>query len=78
VSTVPPIRREIVVDADPDAAFEVFTAGIGQWWPLEEKSVHGHGCPEAGGWARQRGSRPRMTPAWPAVSSPSPSAPGRS
>jgi uncharacterized protein YciI len=26
VSTVPPIRREILVDADPDAAFEVFTA----------------------------------------------------
>jgi uncharacterized protein YndB with AHSA1/START domain/uncharacterized protein YciI len=44
VSTVPPIRREIVVDADPDAAFEVFTAGIGQWWPLEEKSVHGKGA----------------------------------
>jgi len=44
VSTVPPIRREILVDADPDAAFEVFTDGIGQWWPLEEKSVHGKGA----------------------------------
>jgi hypothetical protein len=35
VSTVPPIRREILVDADPAVAFEVFTAGIGRWWPLE-------------------------------------------
>jgi uncharacterized protein YciI len=43
VSTVPPIRREILVDAEPAVAFEVFTAGIGQWWPLEEHSVHGTG-----------------------------------
>ena len=41
MSTVPPIRREILVDADPAVAFEVFTAGIGQWWPMEEHSVHG-------------------------------------
>jgi len=38
---VPPIRREIVVDADPDTAFEAFTAGIGRWWPVAELSVHG-------------------------------------
>jgi hypothetical protein len=44
VSTVPPIRREFLVDADPDAAFEVFTAGLGQWWPVDEKSVHGKGA----------------------------------
>ena len=43
MSTVPPIRREILVDADPAVAFEVFTAGIGQWWPMEEHSVHGKG-----------------------------------
>jgi uncharacterized protein YciI len=43
VSTVPPIRREILVDADPAVAFAVFTAGIGQWWPVEEHSVHGKG-----------------------------------
>jgi len=41
VSTVPPIRREILVDADPQTAFEVFTARIGRWWPLEEHSVYG-------------------------------------
>jgi uncharacterized protein YciI len=44
VSTVPPIRREILVDADPATAFEVFTDGLGQWWPLEEFSVHGKGA----------------------------------
>jgi uncharacterized protein YciI len=41
VNAVPPIRREILVDADPAAAFEVFTGGIGRWWPLDELSVHG-------------------------------------
>jgi uncharacterized protein YndB with AHSA1/START domain/uncharacterized protein YciI len=30
----PPVRREILVDAGPDAAFEIFTAGLGRWWPL--------------------------------------------
>ena len=43
MSTIPPIRREILVDADPDVAFEVFTAALGQWWPVDEKSVHGKG-----------------------------------
>ena len=32
MSSVPPIRREILVDGDPAAAFEVFTPGLGQWW----------------------------------------------
>jgi uncharacterized protein YciI len=40
---VPPIRREIVVEADQDTAFEAFTAGIGRWWPVAELSVHGGG-----------------------------------
>ena len=40
---VPPIRREIVVQADQDTAFEAFTAGIGRWWPVAEHSVHGAG-----------------------------------
>ena len=43
MSTVPPIRMEVLVDADPAAAFDVFTAGIGRWWPVAEKSVHGEG-----------------------------------
>jgi len=41
MTAVPPIRREILVDAAPAAAFEVFTAGLGRWWPLGEHSVHG-------------------------------------
>ncbi|SEF18400.1 SRPBCC domain-containing protein [Jiangella alba] len=41
MSSVPPLRREIVVAATPDVAFDVFTSGIGRWWPLAELSVHG-------------------------------------
>lgn len=36
-----PIRREILVSADPETAFLVFTEKIGTWWPLAELSVHG-------------------------------------
>jgi uncharacterized protein YciI len=43
VSTVPPIRREILVDANPATAFEVFTDDIGRWWPVAENSVYGAG-----------------------------------
>jgi uncharacterized protein YndB with AHSA1/START domain len=41
VTEVPPIRLEVVVDLVPDAAFELFTAGIGDWWPVAELSVFG-------------------------------------
>lgn len=40
MTTVPPLHREILVEADPAAAFEVFTAGIGRWWPLASHSVY--------------------------------------
>lgn len=40
MSSVPPLRREIVVAATPEVAFDVFTGGIGRWWPLAELSVH--------------------------------------
>ena len=40
-TTVPAIRREILVDAQPDAAFRVFTQGIGSWWPVATHSVYG-------------------------------------
>jgi uncharacterized protein YndB with AHSA1/START domain/uncharacterized protein YciI len=43
MSDVEPVRREVVVDADPVTAFDVFTTGIGRWWPLAELSVHGAG-----------------------------------
>jgi uncharacterized protein YciI len=44
VSTVPPIRRQIILDADPETAFAVFTERLGQWWPLAELSVYGAGA----------------------------------
>jgi uncharacterized protein YciI len=44
VSSVPLIRREILVDADPVTAFEVFTERLGHWWPLAELSVYGPGA----------------------------------
>jgi hypothetical protein len=28
-----PVRKSITVDATLDRAFEVFTAGLGRWWP---------------------------------------------
>ena len=42
-SRVPPIRREVLVDAGPAVAFEVFTSRIGLWWPIADKSVFGAG-----------------------------------
>jgi uncharacterized protein YciI len=44
MSVVPPIRREVLVEADPAMAFEVFTVSIGRWWPMAELSVHGAGA----------------------------------
>jgi hypothetical protein len=43
MSNLAPIHREIVVTADPDRAFTVWTEKIGQWWPIAELSVHGAG-----------------------------------
>jgi uncharacterized protein YndB with AHSA1/START domain/uncharacterized protein YciI len=44
MSGIPPIHRELLVDAGPEMAFEVFTARIGAWWPLAGFSVHGEGA----------------------------------
>lgn len=41
MTDLPPLRREIVVDTDPDNAFVVFTARIGRWWPIEEHGLYG-------------------------------------
>lgn len=32
-----PVRKSIRVAAPPDRAFDVFTAGIGRWWPKSHK-----------------------------------------
>jgi uncharacterized protein YciI/uncharacterized protein YndB with AHSA1/START domain len=42
--TLPPIHREILVDAPPDVAFALFTSKIGDWWPLDGLSVFGTGA----------------------------------
>ena len=42
--TLPPIHREILVDAPPDVAFSLFTSKIGDWWPLAGLSVFGAGA----------------------------------
>jgi uncharacterized protein YciI len=39
MTSVPPIRREIVVGAPPEVAFALFTSHIGAWWPLAAYSV---------------------------------------
>jgi uncharacterized protein YciI len=54
---VPPIRREILVDTDPAAAFAVFTAGLGKWWPLGEHGVGGFRRPGGGAGRVRRGLR---------------------
>ncbi|MGE0871110.1 MAG: SRPBCC family protein [Kofleriaceae bacterium] len=34
-TTLPPIRKQLTVDAPVDKAFRVFTANMGAWWPRE-------------------------------------------
>jgi uncharacterized protein YciI len=41
---LPPIRRQVVVPATAEVAFDVFTDEIGRWWPVREFSVHGDGA----------------------------------
>jgi uncharacterized protein YciI/uncharacterized protein YndB with AHSA1/START domain len=43
MTPLPPIHREVLVEAEPQKAFEVFTARIGDWWPLASHSVYGEG-----------------------------------
>jgi uncharacterized protein YndB with AHSA1/START domain len=38
-----PVRREVIVPADPTLAFRVFTERIGTWWPIDRLSVYGDG-----------------------------------
>jgi uncharacterized protein YndB with AHSA1/START domain len=34
----PPIRQAVIVRADPDHAFRLFTEGMGTWWPVDQYS----------------------------------------
>lgn len=47
MTTFPPLRRQVVVPAGPQVAFDVFTGRIGAWWPLHRLSVHGAGSSAA-------------------------------
>jgi uncharacterized protein YndB with AHSA1/START domain/uncharacterized protein YciI len=44
--TVAPLRRAVIVEANPETAFAVFTANFGSWWPLAEYGVYGDGTVE--------------------------------
>ncbi len=38
VSRIEPIRRTLIVRSDPGHAFDLFTEGMGTWWPLDAYS----------------------------------------
>ena len=44
-TSIPPVRRTVVVNAPPAAAFRRFTAEIASWWPLKTHSL-GEGATE--------------------------------
>jgi uncharacterized protein YndB with AHSA1/START domain len=35
VSSIPPVRKEVVVEASQEHSFRVFTEGIDRWWPRQ-------------------------------------------
>jgi uncharacterized protein YndB with AHSA1/START domain len=35
MSSVPPVRKQVMVEASAEHAFRVFTQGIDRWWPRE-------------------------------------------
>ena len=37
--TIAPVRKSIRVNASRDHAFEVFTSGLGRWWPRRPRSA---------------------------------------
>ena len=39
MSAIEPIRKRMTVACPPDRAFEVFTTGMGIWWPLDTHSI---------------------------------------
>jgi len=38
-AAIEPVRKTVTVPASPQRAFELFTAGISEWWPLATHSV---------------------------------------
>ena len=39
--TARPIRKSVTVPLAPDAAFDLFTAGLDRWWPKDTHSLSG-------------------------------------
>lgn len=39
---IPPVKKSIHVPLSPDRAFDLFTARIADWWPIETHSVSGN------------------------------------
>ena len=39
--TTEAVRKSVLVDADPETAFRVFTDQIQSWWPLEKYGIFG-------------------------------------
>ena len=60
--TVQPVRKSVLVRAPREMAFEVFTANIAAWWPLESHHIGAAACvdvtiePRAGGRWFERGA----------------------
>jgi uncharacterized protein YndB with AHSA1/START domain len=55
-----PLEASVTVDLPPERAFQLFTEGLGQWWPREfswaQESVEEMGIePHEGGFAYERG-----------------------
>jgi uncharacterized protein YndB with AHSA1/START domain len=54
-TALPAVRKSITVNAPLERAFDVFTDGLGSWWPLERYSLGGENIervvfePRAGG-----------------------------
>jgi uncharacterized protein YndB with AHSA1/START domain len=38
-TTIEAVRKSLVVKCSPERAFQVFTAEIGSWWPLQRYSI---------------------------------------
>ena len=59
-ATIAPVRRSVFVEAPPERAFEVFTAGFATWWPkshsvVEAEQQAAYIEPAAGGRWYERG-----------------------